>query len=133
MRGREPLILRMTAWAVVANLLLNLSLIPRFGMSGAAVATLATEVLRAGLARVQAARAGFPSSARIARGRRWRGLAACGAMALGLAAALSFGPWVGGGHPELGLQLALGATTYLGVLGATGGIRFKGGCPRLEV
>jgi O-antigen/teichoic acid export membrane protein len=47
---RQDLLLRTAAWAAGANLVLNFLLIPRWGMTGAAAATLATEIARTLLA-----------------------------------------------------------------------------------
>jgi O-antigen/teichoic acid export membrane protein len=47
---RPDLMLRTAAWAAAANVVLNVVLIPRWGMEGAAVATVATEVARTILA-----------------------------------------------------------------------------------
>ncbi|HUR27585.1 MAG TPA: flippase [Planctomycetota bacterium] len=60
--GREGTVMRMTAAAVLVNLTLNLVLIPRHGMMGAACSTLATEIVRAVFARICARRAGSPST-----------------------------------------------------------------------
>ncbi len=47
---RQDLMLRTVAWAAAANVVLNITLIPRWGMEGAAIATLATELARTVLA-----------------------------------------------------------------------------------
>ncbi len=120
-RGREGAVLRMTAWAVGVNVVLNLALIPTFGILGAAASTLATEAARAAIARVFAAAEGYPPT-RLPR--LARSLAAGGVMA---AAFLLVGPtslWTG---------LALGVVTYLGALAAVGGIGLRGRVPVLRV
>lgn len=58
--GRERAVFRLTAAAALASLLLNLTLIPRFGLLGAALATILTETGRLGFALVAARRLGYP-------------------------------------------------------------------------
>ncbi len=57
---RPDLMLRTAAWAAGANVVLNVVLIPRWGMEGAAVATLVTEAARTVLALRYAALLGLP-------------------------------------------------------------------------
>lgn len=120
--GRERTVMHMTAWAVGFNLLLNLALIPPFGMWGAAWATLATEAIRAGIAAWCARRLEYPLTG---LARFWRSAVAAGALALALAAI-----------PEMHVlaAIALGALVYGAVLAALGGIRFeRGRLPALRV
>ena len=119
--GREKTILRMTAAAVAVNLTLNLLLIPRFGIPGAAVATVSTEAARAGFARWCAWRGGYPMTG---WDRRWKVLVACAAMAAALLA-LDYSVF---------LELPIGALVCLGTLALVGGIRFQPGkLPSLSV
>jgi len=115
--GRETAVMRMTAAAVVVNVGLNLWLIPRYGMMGAAWSTLVTECARAALARFQARRAGFPPSG---IDPAWRALLA----ALAMGAALWFAPAL-----NLFLAVALGGLVYAVALSALGGIRWRRGAP----
>jgi O-antigen/teichoic acid export membrane protein len=119
--GRERTVMRMTAAAVAVNLALNLALIPSYGMLGAAISTLATEIARAAFARVCAAREAYPWTGFV---RRWRSLVASAAMALGLV-------WLGDG--SLGLALAAGVAIYAIALALVGGLRWRAGVPVLTV
>jgi O-antigen/teichoic acid export membrane protein len=56
---RQGDVMRSAAWAAALNLALNFALIPRFGLAGAAWSTLATEVVRTGLALRYLGRAGL--------------------------------------------------------------------------
>ena len=117
--GREGTVMRMTGAAVLVNLALNIVLIPKFGMIGAAWSTLVTEAVRAIFARVCARRAGYPNMkfAPVARA-----LAAASAMGLALWFALRSAPDL-----ALPLALGLGALVYLVALTALGGIKFRPG------
>jgi O-antigen/teichoic acid export membrane protein len=77
-REREALILRLTGVAAGANMVLNIVLIPTFGILGAAVATVATEGLRMVIATVAARRHGFRSPG---PARFWRAIVAGGVVA----------------------------------------------------
>jgi O-antigen/teichoic acid export membrane protein len=109
--------MRMTAAAVCVNLVLNVVLIPRYGMHGAAWSTLITEAVRAGFARWCAATEHYPWTG---LARRWKSLLAGSAMA----AALWFTQL-----DSLPLAIALGALVYIAALLATGGIRLMRGAP----
>ncbi|HXE57639.1 MAG TPA: flippase [Gemmatimonadales bacterium] len=111
--GREDKVLRVTALAAGLNLCLNLALIPRYGMAGAALATVATEAVRLVIAFRVARRLGFPVGG---IPRLWRPLAAAAAMA-GLLLALA--------PRSLPLAVALGAAAYLAALLAVGGVRLR--------
>jgi O-antigen/teichoic acid export membrane protein len=136
--GREGAVMRMTAVGVVFNLALNFALIPRFGMAGAAVSTLATEVLRFALAAWYVRRDGFDL---VPAKRLAKSLAAAGAMAAALVfIAPQSLPIEGAVGPELYAlavlvtDVAIGAAAYAGMLSALGAIRFKrGGLPALSV
>jgi O-antigen/teichoic acid export membrane protein len=121
-RGREDLVFRINLWATVLNLTLNVTLIPRLGITGAAWATVATEVLRLGLASIFARDQGF---ARPHLRRFGRSTVAAGAMAAALLPLRSLAlPWA----------VAGGAATYLLALTVLGGIAFRGGrIPTLRV
>ncbi len=110
-RERSDWMLRTVVWATCANLLLNLLLIPRLGMVGAALATVVTEAVRAALAGLFTRRLsiGLPTPGRFAKV-----VAATAIMAL-VAMALRHGPIV--------VTIAAGAASYGGVLVALGGIR----------
>jgi O-antigen/teichoic acid export membrane protein len=113
--GRESTVMRMTAAAVAVNLALNLWLIPRYGMMGAAWSTLATEFARAAFARVCARGAGHPHAGLVAPLR-----------ALAAAAAMGAVLWHFRGL-SLPLALALGAAVYAVALTVAGGIVLRRG------
>ena len=117
--GREATVMRMTAAAVAVNLALNLWLIPRHGMLGAAVSTLATEVVRAAFARIAARSAGYPAPGLTAVARALFAAAA-------MAAALWFLPELAPPF-ELPLALGAGAMVYALALFAAGGIVLRRG------
>ncbi len=120
--GREHAVLRMTAIAVVFNLIANLLIIPRYGMVGAACTTLATEVLRAMLAAAFVRRDGF---ALLAPRRVLRSALAGVSMALVL---------VLSGVEQVWFAVPLGALVYGLVLAATGAIVWRrGSLPALNV
>ena len=120
-RDRQHDVFLTTVWAAAVNVVLNLTLIPPFGMAGAAAATVATELMRTVTALRYAGRAGLP----LTPGRRfWRGAAAAAVMAAVLVAA----------RLPLWAAVPLGAAVYGAVLAALGGIRMSGGAlPRLSV
>lgn len=119
--GRERSVLRLTAIATATNLVLNLALIPRWGIVGAAVATLVTEAGRAVLAVMAVGRLELPVPG---FDRLWRALAAAALMA----GVLSVSPW-----PSVWLSVPLGAVVYFIGLHAVGGIRWQNGKPHLRV
>ena len=114
-RNEQAFVLRTTAWSAAANLALNVVLIPRFGMAGAASATLATEVLRTVIALVYASRLGLPFGA---APRLWRPVAGTLVMSL----LLVLVPM-----PNAVLAVVCGALAYAAVLAATGGLRVREG------
>ncbi len=117
---RQDQLMLTAAWAAGINVVLNVSLIPRWGLAGAAVATLATEVLRTSLAARYAHRLGLPLSS------PWR-LRRVVVAAVAMAAVV----WWQTEQP-LGLVVAGGALTYLLALAAAGGITLrKGAMPEL--
>jgi O-antigen/teichoic acid export membrane protein len=97
----------------VSNIVLNLALIPRFGIVGAAVATVVTEGIRMFLAflPVRDYRLGLPSWRLV-----WRPLIAAGAMLAVL---------MGGAALPLWGVVLLGAGTYCLVLLLIGGPPFR--------
>jgi O-antigen/teichoic acid export membrane protein len=111
--GRESTVMRMTAAAVLVNLTLNLILIPKYGMIGAAWSTLATEAVRAVFARVCTRGAGYPSTGIVP-------LARAGGAALAMGAALWFTRPL-----ALPLAIALGVAVYVAVLTLLGGIEWR--------
>ena len=117
--GRETTVMRMTALAVLVNLTLNLILIPKYGMMGAAWSTLATEVARALFARICARRVGYPTTGFSAISRA---LAAGSAMGAALWSARIWAP-----NLALPLAIGLGAVVYGLVLTALGGITWRRG------
>lgn len=120
--GREAAVLRMTAIAVVFNLVANLLVIPRFGMLGAAATTLATELLRALLAAAYVRRDGFEV---LKPARVWKSVAAVAAMAGALYFAGELAVW---------FAIPLGVAVFGAVMLATRGIVLRrGALPALDV
>jgi len=118
---RQHLLLRASAIAVGASVVLNLALIPRFGIPGAAIASVATESLAGVLTLRYAARdgLGFVSARQLGKPL------AAGVVMAGVL-------WSSVRMP-LPVTLLLGAASYLGALAAVGGLRFgRGRLPRLE-
>lgn len=121
-RGREDLVFRINLWATVLNLTLNVILIPRYGVMGAAWATVCTEVLRLGLASGLARSQGF-APPRL--GRFWKSAAAASLMAVVLMILQS---------AALALAIAAGAATYFAALTLLRGVVFRRGrLPALNV
>lgn len=119
--GREKTVMKMTAVAVVANILLNLLVIPRYGMVGAACTTLATEVLRAGLTSIAISGDGYRP---VGVSRLWKSSVA--AIAMGLALWFAAPTSVVSGIP-------IGVAAFSGALVLTGGLRWQAGqFPRLD-
>lgn len=120
--GRETAVLRMTAIAVVFNLVGNLLVIPTWGMVGAACTTLATEVLRAVLAAIYARRDGFA----LVDPRR---LAKSSLAALAMATVL-----LASGVREVWFAVPLGVAVYALVLALNGALVLqRGRAPSLRV
>lgn len=121
-RAQEHLMLRTVMFCAVTTLVLNIVLVPRLGMVGAAIATLATEALRLALATRYAAGLGFPV---FALTRVWRPAVASLAMALVLLALPPMFPLI---------AVVVGAAVYGVTLTVVGGVRFtRGQLPQLEV
>jgi O-antigen/teichoic acid export membrane protein len=113
--GGERHLVRVNAITAVANIVLNVVLVPVYGMMGAAVATLLTELVRLALAGRAAALRGFrwPSARTYAR-----------------PAAAAIVMWVivrASGVEHLAAIIALGAACYGLVLILTGGVQFRSG------
>ncbi len=120
--GREKTVMNMTAAAVAINFVLNIVLIPTYGMAGAAWATLATEILRALIASWCARRLDYPLTG---VARFWRTGVAATAMAASLWLASPTSIFVG---------VPLGAAIFAIVLAAVGGVKFeRGSLPALRV
>ncbi|HEX6134065.1 MAG TPA: flippase [Longimicrobiales bacterium] len=111
--GRQRAVLRLTGWAAALNLVLNLVLIPPFGMIGAAGATLATELARTTTALVFARSDGFRVAA---AARFWRPTIAT----LGMAALVLLAD-----SPILWVGLGIGLLAYPATLAGLGGIRLR--------
>lgn len=121
-RHREDLLLKAVFIGALINVLLNIALIPLYGMLGAAVATVLTECLVGTLMLVYAAREGLSF---VAFKRFWRPAAAGGLMGVVL-------------YMVSGTYLPVAFITGIAVYGMTlallGGIRFtKGELPALNV
>jgi len=119
--GRERRIFELTAWAAALNLLLNLLLIPRYSLIGAAAATVATETVRMVAAYAYARGAGFrvPGIDRL-----WKAAVAAVGMTLVL---LLLRPAV------LWVAVPLSAVVYALGLALTGGLRVHWERPGLTV
>lgn len=114
--GERPLV-RVNALTAAANVVLNVALVPKLGMLGAAAATLLTEVVRLGLAAHAAHRAAFawPS---------WRGFVRPIVCGLGMLAVIRIS-----GARDLVLVSLVAVASYGGLLVATGGVRREPGGP----
>lgn len=122
-RNGQRLLLKATAIAVVGNLVLNLILIPPFGIAGAAVATVATECLAGLLTLAYAARDGLGW---VTPRRLWRATVATAVMAGVL--------WVAAEGLPLAGAIVAGVAAYALALTAVGGIRWRrGAVPDLDL
>ena len=120
--GREDRVVLTNMWSAACGILLYLLLIPRYGLMGAAAATITTEALRLIIATAYSRREGL-HAARLAR--FWRAGAAGAVMAGVLLALPSAALW---------MRVALGVLGYLAALALFGGIRFRQrGLPVLDV
>jgi len=119
---RQGHLLRTVGVAAGLNLLLNVMLIPRWGMTGAAVATVLTEAVRTVVVLGYSRGTGLPFTS----WRRFWRTAAAGATMAAVLALTSAVPWWG--------AVALGALVYGVVLTLLGGLRFRrGALPDLAV
>lgn len=120
-RGKQSLLLRATIFAVVANAVLNLVLIDRYGILGAAIATVVTEPIVGAFMLYYAARDDLSP---VGFARLWRPAAA----AVGMAGALQLL-----GDANLFIQLPVGGLVYLALMAALGAIGREGSLPVLRV
>ena len=111
---REHRLLHQNAIGTVLNLILNFTLIPRYGMFGAAVATVATEVVRLALALWFAREVGFVLTR---ASRFWKAMVATAVMGAVILAL---------GTAPFPLVLAAAAATYAITLYLVGGLAFRG-------
>jgi O-antigen/teichoic acid export membrane protein len=119
---REGALLRIVGISAVANIVLNLIVVPRWGMIGAAVVTVVTELVRLVLSQYYASSLGFavPRATRV-----WKPVVAGVLMALLLAATpIGRQPWI---------AIPIAAAVYGVVLMMLGALRFRGGLPELRV
>jgi O-antigen/teichoic acid export membrane protein len=108
---RQQRLLRISAYGLAANLVLNVALIPSYSYVGAAIATTATEVLLVALS-IREVR--LRLSLRWPVTRMWPVLAAAAVMAAAIAVTYAVNPF---------LQVGIAAAAFLAVLTATGGLR----------
>lgn len=119
---QQDRVLRVALWSAALNVLLNVVLIPRYGMVGAAYSTVVTEAVRMLLAQLYVWFGGY-SLTRF--GRFWRPLVAATLMAVVLLMLELPSMWV---------AIAVGALVYGAALTLTGGIQLRGGrLPMLKV
>ena len=114
-RERQDMVLRTTTSSAVVNIALNVLLIPRWGVLGAAYATVATEAMRGVLALTFTTREGYP-------GLPVRRFLPSAVAAVIMALAV----WATGGA-SVWLRVGVGAVTFAAALTALGGLRFRGG------
>jgi O-antigen/teichoic acid export membrane protein len=119
---RQDLMLRTVAWAAAVNVMLNILLIARWGMIGAAVATVVTEAVRTVLALHYARRLGLTMAP---LHRFVRATAAAVAMAIPV--------WALSDRSII-LSIPVGAMAFVVALWGAGGIRLqRGAWPQLTV
>jgi len=114
-RGLQDRVLRMTCWAALLNVLANLVMIPRYGMYGAAVATVTVEVVRMLIAKSYAYKGGFPLASFT---RFWRTIVATAAMGGTLLVTWPSSLWI---------AVGTGAGAYFSTLTLVGGIQLRRG------
>lgn len=119
--GQERALLRVNAITVACNVALVVAAVPRFGLEGAAGATVATELIRLALATHEARRAGYPV---VGVRRLLKATLASAAMAAGLVA-LAPQTLVG--------AVPLGGVIYGVTLLLVGGFALRGRTPVLSV
>ena len=113
--AREDQFFRLTAWGAALNLLLNIALIPRYGIIGAGIATLVTETVRLGIALVYVRSHGF-------RLLDLRLFARVAAATIGMTVLLVLVQPQG-----LVIALSLGVGGYLAALIGVGAVRLRAG------
>jgi O-antigen/teichoic acid export membrane protein len=111
----ERRVVRVYAGTLAITLVLNLAFIPRFGITGAAVATICGELARLALAARAAHAAGL---GRMEPVRWWRA---------GVASALMAATLLALGTLPVAAAVGIGALAYAVALTAVGGIRFRRG------
>ena len=119
---RQDLMLHTVAWAAAANVVLNITLIPLWGMEGAAVATLATELARTVLALRYSRQLGLAMTpiTRFAR-------IALASIVMGVCV------WLVADRPVY-ISIPIGGIGYVGALLAVGAIRLRrGALPALNL
>lgn len=114
-RHRESSLLTVNSIAAVVNVALNVALIPRFGVVGAAWATVVSEIVRLIVA-AMAVRTAVPGA------RPWQSLARVTAAGAGMGVAV----WVSGTAASP-LAIVVGGAAYPLLLVLTGGVAFGGG------
>jgi len=112
-RGKQDLMMKAILYAAISNIALNLVLIPPYGMLGAAIAAVATELVAGYFMHHYAAREGLTF---IPPGRIWLATVSGTAMAVAIIA-LDVG--------NLFVNILLGSAVYICVLTLFGGISFK--------
>jgi O-antigen/teichoic acid export membrane protein len=118
---REDRLLRVNGYTVLANVGLIVAVVPRYGLTGAAIATVLTEVLRLLLAVAYARQSGLPV---VPPGRLMKPLLASGAMGAGLVLLRPGSLWS---------AVALGLVSFGTALALVRGVRRVGGVPVLDV
>jgi O-antigen/teichoic acid export membrane protein len=110
---KEGALLRIVGISAAANIVLNLVVVPRWGMTGAAVVTVVTELLRLVLSQYYATSLGFavPRATRL-----WKPVVAGGLMALLLATPIG---------KQLWLAIPVAAAAYGFVLMILGALKFR--------
>jgi O-antigen/teichoic acid export membrane protein len=121
-RGREDKIFRLTALAASLSIVLNLLLIPPYGLAGAAVATVVTETVRMVVAVVAVREYGIPVTI---LSRFWKATAAAAVMATLLIVIAPETLWI---------AVLTGVAGYVAALALLGGISLRrGGLPSLNL
>lgn len=121
-RERHDLLVKAIVIGAIVNILLNITLIPLYGMIGAAIATVITESLVGALMLLFAAGQGLPF---VTLRRLWKPLVA--SVVMGFVLLLV-------GEASLPVALIVGVAVFSLFLGLLGGIRFtKGELPGLNV
>jgi O-antigen/teichoic acid export membrane protein len=119
--GHQALVLRACAYSVLANVVLNLILIPPYGTYGAAIAAVAAEFVAGALTLQSGVKQGLPMAS---HSRFWRPIVAVLIMS-GTLWAL--------GDVHFVFQLAAGVAAYSLALLSVGGIKLRDGVPALAV
>lgn len=119
--GEERALLRVNAITAVCNVALVMATVPRFGLQGAAGATVATELIRLGLATHYARRAGYPV---VPARRLAKAAVASAVMAGGLVAVAPQSLWI---------SVPLGGALYGAAMLVLGGFSVRDRTPVLSV